>query len=337
MASKPPLPVQVFIVPLVQRPEVEVLPNVPGLVNTQNGPNPPPPQAPPAPGQDGGRNPRGGDGPPKPVMVTTWNVHPNNDDMQRYFNWTCRSMCTAESIDRVIRHLSLWEHVGDPQYANGTRPETRDGDEPPNDDFIVVLEDHNTVLDTDVFEPLVEAMGSKGIDIMELTSSVTATTSYTMLSENPPLVSYQSGVVFNASAYIIRVSAAHRLAKEIVDSGGLHTGIGFEMARLERDMGLVRHTLSDARSYVYSDVRLKAVRRAQVTRPCLWNRALTWLSKRFPDMAYALSTPLVSVFGLFEINVVGVVIIALLLLMIVFDVSYRLPWFLMGILVTAVV
>uniref|UniRef100_A0A3G2M162 Fusion protein n=2 Tax=Swinepox virus TaxID=10276 RepID=A0A3G2M162_SWPV len=249
------------------------------------------------------------------------------DDFKEYFSGLCSIICTTETKTSVANHFSLWDAYA---KANIKDPEKK---------FIVVLEDENKLHDLITIHRCIKSMLEKEIDIIQLREVFTNSNARVLLNQenNDSIYSYTGGYDFSLSAYIIRLSSAIKIIEDIKKIKGVSTSLSFEMYRLEKELNINRQVINDAIKYVSYDTRYLSNKRVDEMRNGLWNRLGKWMSNRFPDMSYILTHPLFSFFGLFDITVIGVVIILFIILMLIFDVNSKLLWFLSGIGFTYIV
>ncbi|AUL80531.1 hypothetical protein [Vaccinia virus] len=155
------------------------------------------------------------------------------------------------------------------------------------------------------------------------------------MDKNHAIFTYTGGYEVSLSAYVIRVTTALNIVDEIIKSRGLSSGFYFEIARIENEIEINRQLLDDDAQYVEHDPRLVGEHRFENMKPNFWSRIGTAATKRYPGVMYAFSTPLISFFGLFDINVIGLVLILFIMFMLIFDVKSKLLWFVIGTFLTA--
>lgn len=100
-------------------------------------------------------------------------------------------------------------------------------------------------------------------------------------------------------------------------------------------MKINRQIMDNSAKYVEHDPRLVAEHRFETMKPNFWSRIGTVAAKRYPGVMYTFTTPLISFFGLFDINVIGLIVILFIMFMLIFNVKSKLLWFLTGTFVTA--
>lgn len=234
-------------------------------------------------------------------------------------------MCTEETKRNIARHLALWDSNFFTELENKKV------------EYVVIVENDNVIEDITFLRPVLKAMHDKKIDILQMREIITGNKVKTelVMDKNHTIFTYTGGYDVSLSAYIIRVTTALNIVDEIIKSGGLSSGFYFEIARIENEMKINRQILDNAAKYVEHDPRLVAEHRFENMKPNFWSRIGTAAAKRYPGVMYAFTTPLISFFGLFDINVIGLIVILFIMFMLIFNVKSKLLWFLTGTFVTA--
>ncbi|ADT91104.1 MV heparin binding surface protein [Cotia virus SPAn232] len=252
----------------------------------------------------------------------------NVDNFKEYFTGICNVLCTSESKKSMANHFSLWEAY---KKVNITDQENK---------FIVVIEDENTLFDSNFLTEVITAMYKKNIDILQLKETLyNGNTRSLLLAQDSKntIYTYTGGYDFCLSAYIIRISKMKELITSILNMGGISTSLNFEMTRLEKDLNINRQVLNEAYKFVESDKKSLSHKRIENMKSSIWNRLGLWASNRFPHLSYIMTNPLFSFFGLFDITVLGVCIILFTIILMIFNVNSNLLWFIAGALFTYVV
>ncbi|AST09494.1 IMV heparin binding surface protein [NY_014 poxvirus] len=246
------------------------------------------------------------------------------DKYAKFFSGFCNTMCTLETKTHILKHLSLWDSS---QFLELQKSKI---------DYVVIIENDNTIEDITFIRPVIDAMSKNKIEILQMREVMIGSRVKTELvtTKEHTIYSYSAGYDISLSAYIINVDAAIKLVNEIVKSGGVSSGFYFEIGRLENELNINRQIMEDAAKYVRHDPRLVAERRFDTMKPNFWSRIGKAMAKRFPTVMYTFTTPLISFFGLFDINVIGFILILFIMFMLIFDVRSRLLWFLTGTIVT---
>ncbi|WGD01359.1 m71l [Myxoma virus] len=249
------------------------------------------------------------------------------DNFKDYFSGLCNLLCTSESRNSMARHFSLWE-----EYV---KTPVKD----PNSVYIVVLEDDTTLLDLTTIHKTITSMVEKNIDILQLRETLHNSNARNILYQgaSESMHSYTGGYDFSLSAYIIKISAATRIVEEIIRTKGISTTLSYEMYKMERALQINRQVLNEASAYVQHNTLYVSNKRVNEMKHGLWNRVSQWMSGKFPNIAYFLSHPVVSFFGLFDITILGVSIVLFIILLLVFGINSKLLWFLAGTLITYIV
>ncbi|AAR07430.1 74L [Yaba monkey tumor virus] len=242
------------------------------------------------------------------------------ENFKDYFSSLCNMVCSQELKTSLSKHFSLWE-----QYTN---VEIKD----PEKKFFVVLEDDNTLHDLTTLHICISSMFEKKIDILQLREIMYNNNVRTLLNQGykQSMYSYTGGYDFSLSAYIIRVSTAMALINNIKSNGGISASLNFELSKIENDLKINRQVLNDSSTYITHDTRFVSYKRVDEKRNKMLNRLENWVAGRFPDAYYTVTHPLFSFFGLFDINIVGVITILLILILFIFEVNSKFLWFLSG-------
>ncbi len=259
--------------------------------------------------------------------ITTWNVADDVKDYHHFFSNLCLSVCPEETKALFAHHLSLWEQLAD----------TKKNGEDNTNKFAVIIEDDNTMEDHTVLGKFITGMKEKKIDILQLREMFFNSNVRSILTKEPTTYSYEGGYDINLSAYIIRLSALEKMHREIVDGGGISGGMYLDLVRVENSTETKRHILNQADNYIKHDPKLRAVRRVQDMDFGIWRRLGGWLSVRYPKTVFYLTTPLFSFFGLFDVNIMGLLIVLLIIILLAFDVRSRLIWAITGALTTSII
>ncbi|AEN03670.1 immunodominant IMV surface protein [Yokapox virus] len=255
----------------------------------------------------------------------TWKGDVKNiDNYSKFFSGFCNKMCTLETKSMIMKHLSLWESK---QFLELQKSKI---------EYVLIVENDNIIEDISFIGPVIDAMQKKKIHILQMKEIMAGSRIKTeLLNEGDHIIySYRGGYDVSLSAYIINVNTAINLANEIVKSGGISSGFYFEIGRLENELNINRQIMDDSVSYVHHDPRLLTEQRFDKMKPNFWSRMGKALSKRFPAVMYISTTPLISFFGLFDINVIGLVAILFMMFMLIFDMKSRILWFLAGTIIT---
>ncbi|AYC44768.1 IMV envelope protein p35 [Moosepox virus GoldyGopher14] len=250
------------------------------------------------------------------------------ENFKEYFSGFCNFMCTSEIKESIVKHFSLWESLAQASILDKENK------------FIFVIEDDNTLYDIITLHRCIYSMQEKNIDFLQMREILHNNNVRTLFNQEPnkeTMYSYTGSYDFSLSAYIIRLSTATELIHEILKMNGISTSLGFEMYRLENEKGLNRQVLNDASTYLEHNIKYISDKRVKDMRNGIWNRIGKWISTRFPDFAYILSHPLFSFFGLFDVTIIGVLIILFIIIMAIFDVNSKLLWFIAGILFTYII
>ncbi|AOP31579.1 imv heparin binding surface protein [Skunkpox virus] len=257
------------------------------------------------------------------IQWTGGNIR-NDDKYTHFFSGFCNTMCTDETKRNIARHLALW----DSKYF--TELESK------KVEYAVIVENDNVIEDITFLRPVIKAMGEKKIDILQMRELIAGNKVKTelVMEKDHAIYTYTGGYDVNLSAYIIRVTTALNIVDEIVKSGGLSSGFYFEIARIENEMKINRQIMDNSAKYVEHDPRLVAEQRFENMKPNFWSRIGLAAAKRYPGVMYAFTTPLISFFGLFDINVIGLIVILFIMFMLIFNVRSKLLWFLTGTFVT---
>ncbi|CAC21312.1 74L protein [Yaba-like disease virus] len=242
------------------------------------------------------------------------------ESFKDYFSSFCNIICSQELKTSVSKHFSLWE-----QYAKANIKD-------PEKKFFVVLEDDNTLHDLTTIHVCISSMIEKNIDILQLREIMYNNNVRTLLNPGykQAMYSYTGGYDFSLSAYIIRVSTAIRFINEIKSKGGVSASLNFELSKIENDLKVNRQVLNDSSIYVTHDARFVSYKRVDENRNKMLNKIENWIAGRFPNAYYTITHPLFSFFGLFDINIVGMITILLILILFIFEVNSKLLWFLSG-------
>ncbi|QHR82613.1 MV heparin binding surface protein [Brazilian porcupinepox virus 1] len=257
-----------------------------------------------------------------------WNkVKDNINNFKDYFTGLCNSVCTSENKTSIVNHFSLWEAYN---IVNINDKE---------DKFIMVVEDSNTVLNINDITEIIKSMYEKNIDILQLREILYNGNTRKLLNKDgdTTMYTYNGGYDFSLSAYIIRISKMKELITAIMNMGGVSTSLSFEMYRLENELKINRQVLNDANKFVKSDKRELSNMRLDNMKSGIWNRLGSWTADRFPDFYYFISQPLFSFFGIFDVTILGVIIILIITIILIFNVNSNLIWFLCGILFTYII
>ncbi|AAM13555.1 CPXV112 protein [Cowpox virus] len=258
------------------------------------------------------------------IQWTGGNIR-DDDKYTHFFSGFCNTMCTEETKRNIARHLALWDSKFFTELENKKV------------EYVVVVENDNVIEDITFLRPVLKAMHDKKIDILQMREIITGNKVKTelVMDKDHAIFIYTGGYDVSLSAYIIRVTTALNIVDEIIKSGGLSSGFYFEIARIENEMKINRQILDNAAKYVEHDPRLVAEYRFEHMKPNFWSRIGTAAAKRYPGVMYAFTTPLISFFGLFDINVIGLIVILFIMFMLIFNVKSKLLWFLTGTFVTA--
>ncbi|AKJ93730.1 imv heparin binding surface protein [Raccoonpox virus] len=248
----------------------------------------------------------------------------NDDKYTHFFSGFCNTMCTDETKRNIARHLALW----DSKYFIEL--------EDKKVQYAVIVENDNVIEDITFLRPVIKAMDEKKIDILQMRELITGNKVKTelVMEKDHAIFTYTGGYDVSLSAYIIRVTTAINIVDEIIKSGGLSSGFYFEIARIENEMKINRQIMDNSDKYVEHDPRLVAEQRFETMKPNFWSRIGLAAAKRYPGVMYAFTTPLISFFGLFDINVIGLIVILFIMFMLIFNVRSKLLWFLTGTFVT---
>ncbi|RAX32186.1 UNVERIFIED_CONTAM: hypothetical protein DQE83_26315 [Escherichia coli] len=182
-------------------------------------------------------------------------------------------------------------------------------------------------------------MQEKNIDIFQLRETFHNSNSRILFNQenNNFMYSYTGGYDFTLSAYVIRLSSAIKIINEIIKNKGISTSLSFEMYKLEKELKLNRQVLNDSSKYILHNTKYLSKKRANEMKNGIWNRVGKWMAHRFPDFSYYVSHPLVSFFGIFDISIIGALIILFIIIMIIFNLNSKLLWFLAGMLFTYII
>ncbi|ANS71161.1 imv p35 heparan binding surface protein [Pteropox virus] len=306
------------------------------------GADPPTPQPQPQP------QPQPTPTPPSPsgdhvITVTLWHV--TKDDLEHdkdyphFFSNSCKALCANETKYRLTQHFSLWEH-----YVNEIDKSKQQKTPPPPDpenEFVIIVEDDNTVLKPELLKPLIMAMKSQKIDIIQFGDTVTAPglspINLTLLVQNPPIYGYVGGIDFSLSAYIVRLSALYGIYKNIINTGGSSAGLSFEISKIESELNLTRYVVSNPSEILRHEPYYVIQKRLGGMSGCFWQKLGLWLSKWYPKLVYFSTTPIFSIMGLFDVNVVDIIILIYIAFLIIFYVRSPFLWFIAGLLLTAII
>ncbi|ASK51279.1 IMV heparin-binding surface protein [Eptesipox virus] len=245
----------------------------------------------------------------------------------KFFSPFCNSICTSEAKLSMANHFSLWDDLASTNSMKTVH----------HDKYVVVVENDISMLNVPILYTLIESMKNHNIDILQLREALYSGGNRDILSSEPALYSYKGAYDISLSCYIIKIATMLKYIEEIKKIGGISTGLYFEMSKIEQDVEINRHILNDASEYVKHEPRFLSNKRISNMRNGLWNRVGNWLSKRFPDITYLLTMPLFSFFNLFDVTLLGVLIIIYIFILIIFNVSSKLMWFSAGTAFTYVI
>ncbi|QDJ95029.1 IMV heparin-binding surface protein [Hypsugopox virus] len=236
----------------------------------------------------------------------------------KFFSPFCNSICTSEAKLSMANHFSLWEDLASTNNMKTVH----------HDEYVVVVENDNSMLNIPILYTLIESMKEHKIDILQLREAMYSGGSRDLLhSSDPVLYSYKGAYDINLSGYVIKIATMLKYIEEIKKIGGISTGLYFEMSKIEQDSNINRHILNDAKQYMKHETRYISNKRIGNMKNGLWNRVGNWLAKRFPDATYLLTMPLFSFFNIFDVTLLGVLIIIYILMLLIFDVHSKLLWF----------
>ncbi|AWU47117.1 IMV p35 heparan binding surface protein [Sea otter poxvirus] len=280
------------------------------------------------------------------LKITEWHVKDSdiehNSDYPNFISPTCKSLCANETKERLIQHISLWNsYIKTVDKINQRNVSNNDPAIDLNNRFVIITEDDNTFNNPELLKPLILSMNTNNIDIIQLGDSSSpigqSLSSLTPLVQNPPIYGYLGGLDFNLSSYIIRVSTMINLYKKIISTGGASAGLSLEISRLEKELGVTRYILSDSTVIVTHEPYYRVRARLMNTTGCFWKKMGLWLSKWYPKIVYFSTTPVFSIMGLFDIDIIDIFIIMYIFLLMIFYINIPILWFIGGMLITAIV
>nr|WGO62701.1 IMV heparin binding surface protein [Wadden Sea poxvirus] len=256
----------------------------------------------------------------------SWKKFDNNGGLinfKRYFSGFCNTMCSEEIKASLAQHFSLWESC-----LNIDNLENK---------FIIVIEDDNIINETIDFTIFLNSMIKNNIDILQLREIFYNGNIRNRINDDPPIYTYNGGYDISLSAYIIRLTKAVDLIKEIQSIGGISTGLYLELYKIEKDKNINRQILNNSSDYITNDSRLLVSKRIYKMKDGFWNRIGIWMAKRFPNITFTLTNPLFSFFGLFDINVIGIIIISIITILLMFDINSKTLWLISGAMITYII
>ncbi|QHG62633.1 IMv p35 heparan binding surface protein [Cetacean poxvirus 1] len=266
-------------------------------------------------------------------IVIDWKVAKDYAELyEHFYTDLCKSICPIESKELLAHHLSLWEHLKDNDVLEKKIPE-----------YVVIIEDDNTIHNHDVIKNLIISMKKNNIDTLQLKPSIFGSYENGVsikLIDEPPIYARPGMYDLNLSAYIINSKKAISLTDAIISSGGLtgiSTGLSYEIAAHENKLSISRYVIENSDDFITFDSFLRNKMRLDTNKQSLVNKVMGWLNKYYPNTVYALTTPLFSILGLFEVNIMGMLTLIIIVLLIMFDVQNKFVWFCTGVLITSII
>ncbi|ABJ08994.1 IMV envelope protein [Nile crocodilepox virus] len=233
----------------------------------------------------------------------------------KYISTTCGYLCSERTKRSVNAHLGLYERIlnGKPQQVA--------------DPAFVVLEDLVTPRPdfAKTLQPICDAMKANSIDIVYLT------TDYFSRVNQPPIAMaaapayklYRAGSALSLAGYVITLAGMKKVRDHFL-ANPVTTSLNVDL------------DVNAARAHIARAVLDPALVSIDRVAPDIENKGSflsRWLEKHYPRTYSMLHTPVLSLFGKIDVNILSAVVLIVAVLFIMFGVTSPFGWFLLGLLV----
>ncbi|AVD69251.1 ORF132 [Saltwater crocodilepox virus] len=233
----------------------------------------------------------------------------------KYISTTCSYLCSERTKRSVNAHLGLYERI-----LSAKTPQVADPAYVVLEDLVTPKSDFATTL-----QPICDAMKANSIDIVYLT------TDYFSRLNQPPIA------LAAVPAYkLYRASSALSLAGYVITLAGVKKMRDYFLANPVTTSLNVDLDVNAARAHLSRAVLDPSLVTIERVAPDIENNGSflsRWLEKYYPRTYNMLHTPILSLFGKIDINILSAVVLIVAVLFIMFGVTSPFGWFLLGLLV----